>query len=88
MEYRWSHGFEGSCHIEFRDSPIKGTSWSTEINGVFSYDQTLINGIERNVLQSFILRLDGYGSQFGPDVQCQQINDVTIREIKRSKPIL
>ena len=84
VEYRWNHGFEGSCHIEFRDSALKGTSQTTEIIGVFSYDLTSLNGIERNVLQSFNLRLNGYGSSVGPDVYCQQINDVTITASKRS----
>jgi len=84
VEYRWSHGFEGSCHIEFRDSSIKNTSRSTQITGVFSYDQTTLNGIERNVLRNVFLTLNGYETSAGPDTQCQQINDVTISEFKRS----
>jgi hypothetical protein len=85
VEYRWSAGFWGACHIEFRDSAIAGTSASTEIAGDISYDHPSLNGIEHDALQSFNLRIYGYGSAIGPDVACQPINDVIIHELKRSR---
>src|ERR1700719_17846 len=83
VEYRWRAGFLGACHIEFRDSATVGTSRNTEISGVINYDRTTLEGVERNALQSFNLTLYDFGSSIGPDVGCQQINDVTIRELKR-----
>src|SRR5450755_4501529 len=53
VEYRWTAGFWNTCHIEFRDSTIKGTSRNTEISGVIDYDHLTLNGVERNALQSF-----------------------------------
>jgi hypothetical protein len=88
VEYRWTVGFLRACHIEFRDSTIKGTSRHTEISGVIDYDRTTFNGVERNALQSFNLTIFGLGTSAGPDVGCQQINDVTIRELKRISPPL
>ena len=88
VEYRWNFGFEGSCHIEFRDSAKVGASRNTQINGDIVYDRTTLEGIERNALQSFSLTIYGFGSSVGPDVGCQQINDVTIRELKRFFPPL
>jgi hypothetical protein len=86
VEYRWSIGFWHVCHTEFRDPAITGTSRTAEISGVINYDRTTLNGIERNALQSFNLTLYDFGSSIGPDVGCQQINDVTIRELKRFFP--
>jgi len=88
VEYRWSAGFLGACHIEFRDSATVGASRNTEISGVINYDRTTLDGIEHNALQSFNLTIYGFGSSVGPDVGCQQINDVTIRELKRFYPPL
>lgn len=88
VEYRWTHGFEGSCHIEFRDPAIKGTSRSTVINGTIIYDKTSLNGIEHDTIQSFFLTIDGHDTTTGPDVYCRQINGVTIVEFKRSDPPL
>jgi hypothetical protein len=88
VEYRWTVGFWKTCHIEFRDSTIKGTSRNTEISGVIDYDRTTLNGVERNALQSFNLTIFSLGTSAGPDVGCQQINDVTIRELKRISPPL
>jgi len=88
VEYRWSAGFLGACHIEFRDPATVGTSQNTEISGVINYDRRTLEGIERNALQSFNLTIYGLGSSVGPDVGCQQINDVTIRELKRFSPPL
>lgn len=86
VEYRWRAGFLGACHIEFRDSATVGTSRNTEISGVINYDRTALDGIVHNALQSFSLTLYGFGSSVGPDVGCQQINDVTIRELRRFFP--
>jgi hypothetical protein len=44
VEYRWSAGFWGACHIEFRDSAISGTSESTEIAGYIDYAHPTLNG--------------------------------------------
>ena len=88
VEYRWTVGFWGTCHIEFRDSTLKGTSRNTEINGVIDYDRTTLNGVERNALQSFDLTIFDVGTSAGPDVGCEQINEVTIYELKRSSPPL
>jgi hypothetical protein len=85
VEYRWRAGFWGACHIEFRDSTIAGTFGSTEIAGDINYDHPSLNGIEHDALQSFNLRIYGYGSSVGPDVSCQPINDVMIHELKRSR---
>ncbi len=57
VEYRWTMGFWNTCHIEFRDSAIKGTSRNTEISGEIDYDRTTLNGVERNTLQSFHLTI-------------------------------
>jgi len=70
---------------EFRDSAIAGTPGSTEIASDINYDHPSLNGIEHDALQSFNLRIYGYGSSVGPDVGCQPINDVTIHELKRSR---
>lgn len=86
VEYRWSHGFEGACHLEFRDPTITGTSLSTEITGVINYDRTSLDGVERNALQPFHVRITaGFGNSNGPDVYCQQINDLVIQELRRFK---
>ena len=88
VEYRWSVGFWHVCHTEFRDPSIAGTSRIAEISGVIDYDRTTLNGIERNAIQDFNLRIYGSGTSVGPDVGCEQINDVTIRETKRfSSPL-
>ena len=84
VEYRWTAGFWGTCHIEFRDSTIKGTSWSSEISGAIDYDHTTLNGVERNTLQSFHLTIFDGGTSAGPDVGCERINEVAIQEIRRS----
>ena len=86
VEYRWTVGFWRVCHIEFRDSATVGTSRNTKVSGIINYDRTTLNGIEHNALQSFNLTLYGFGPSVGPDVGCQQINDVTIRELKRYFP--
>ena len=86
VEYRWTAGFWGTCHIEFRDSTIKGTSRNTEISGVIDYDHPTLNGVERNALQSFTLTVSGLGTSVGPDVGCEQIHEITIHELKRSSP--
>ena len=86
MEYRCTVGFWSVCHIEFRDSATVGASRNTEISGIINYDRTTLSGIERNALQSFNWTLYGFGSSVGPDVGCQPINDVTIRELKRYFP--
>jgi hypothetical protein len=88
VEYRWRAGFLGACHIEFRDSATVGASRNTEISGDIIYDRTTLEGIERNALHSFTLTIYGFGSTVGPDVGCQQINDITIRELKRFFPPL
>lgn len=88
VEYRWTVGFWRTCHIEFRDSTIKGTSRNTEISGVIDYDRTTLNGVERNALQSFNLTIFDVGTSAGPDVGCEQINEVTIYGLKRSSPPL
>ena len=88
VEYRWSIGFWHVCHTEFRDPAIAGTSRIAEVSGVINYDRTTLNGIERNTIQDFNLRIYGSGTSVGPDVGCEQINDVTIRETKRFSPPL
>jgi hypothetical protein len=88
VEYRWSIGFWHVCHTEFRDPAIAGTSWIAEISGVINNDRTTLNGIERRAIQDFNLRIYGSGTSVGPDVGCEQINDVTIRETKRFSPPL
>lgn len=88
VEYRWTAGFWNTCHIEFRDSTIKGTSRSTEISGVIDYDHPTLNGVERNTLQSFDLTILDVGTSAGPDVGCEKINEVTIHQVKRSSPPL
>ena len=88
VEYRWSVGFWGACHIEFRDSAVAGTSGSTEIAGDINYDHPSLMGIEHNALQPFNLRILSLGSSAGPDVGCQPINDVTIHKLKRSRLML
>jgi len=88
VEYRWNAGFLGACHIEFRDSATVGASRNTQISGDIIYDRTTLEGIERNAPHSFSLTIYGFGSSVGPDVGCQQINDVTIRELKRFFPPL
>ena len=88
VEYRWNIGFWHVCHSEFRDPAIAGTSRIAEISGAINYDRTTLNGIERNAIQDFNLRIYGSGTPVGPDVGCEQINDVTIRETKRFSPPL
>ncbi len=88
VEYRWAVGFWNTCHIEFRDSTIKGTSRNTVISGVIDYDHITLNGVERNTLQSFGLTIFDVGTTAGPDVGCERINEVTIQELKRSSPTL
>jgi len=88
VEFRWSIGFWHTCHTEFRDPVIAGTFRIAEISGVIDYDRTTLNGIERNAIQHFNLTIHGSETSVGPDVACQQVNDVTIREIKRFPPPL
>ena len=88
VEYRWSVGFWHVCHTEFRDPVIAGTSRIAEITGVIEYDRTTLNGIERDAAQDFNLRIYGSGTSVGPDVGCEQINEVTIRKTKRFSPPL
>jgi hypothetical protein len=88
VEYRWTAGFWNTCHIEFRDLAIKGTSRNTEISGVIDYDHLTLNGVERNTLQSFALTIFDVGTSAGPDVGCERINEVAIQEVKRSSPPL
>ncbi len=88
VEYRWTTGFWNTCHIEFRDSAIKGTSRNREISGEIDYDRTTLNGVERNTLQSFHLTIFDVGTSAGPDVGCERINEVTIQKLKRSSPPL
>ena len=89
VEYRWSVGFLHICHTEFRDPVITGTSRIAEISGFIDYDRTTLNGIERNAIQHFDnLRIYGSAIPVGPDVGCEQINDVTISEVKRFPPPL
>ena len=83
VEYRWTAGIFG-CNTEFRDSATANTSRTTEITGVIDYERPLFNGIEHNALYTFQLTVYGFGSSVGPDVGCQQINNVTIQELKRS----
>ena len=84
VEYRWTVGFWRTCHIEFRDSALKGTSRNTEISGEIDYDHTTLNGVERNALQSFHLTIFDAGTSAGPDVGCEQIHEIRIHEVKRS----
>ncbi|HSR06376.1 MAG TPA: hypothetical protein VLM42_04440, partial [Bryobacteraceae bacterium] len=86
VEYRWTMGFWQTCHIEFRDSALKGTSRNTEIGGDIDYDRTTLNGVERNALQPFQLKIFDAGTAAGPYVGCERINEVTIQELKRSSP--
>jgi hypothetical protein len=88
VEYRWSVGFWHICHSEFRDPAIAGTSKVAEISGVIDYDRTTLNGIERNTIQDFHLRIYGSETSVGPDVGCEQINDVTVLQTKRFSPPL
>ena len=88
VEYRCSIGFWHVCHTEFRDAVIAGTSRITAISGVINYHRTTLNGIEPNASQDFNLRIYGSGTSVGPDVGCDKINDVTIRETKRFSPPL
>ncbi len=88
VEYRWSVGFWHVCHTEFRDPAIAGTSRIAAISGFIDYDRTTLNGIERNVIQDFNLKIYGSETPVGPDVGCEKINDVTIRETKRFSPPL
>lgn len=88
VEYRWSIGFWHVCHTEFRDTVIAGTSRIAAFSGVINYDRTTLDGIEHNAIQDFNLRIYGSGTSVGPDVGCDQINDVTIRETKRFSPPL
>ena len=88
VEYRWSVGFWHVCHTEFRDPVIAGTSRIAEISGVIDYDRTTLSGIERDAAQDFTLRIFGSGTSVGPDVGCEQINEVTIRKTKRFSPPL
>ena len=88
VEYRWNIGLWHVCHTEFRDPAIAGSSRIAEVSGVIDYDRTTLNGIERNTIQNFNLRIYGSGTSVGPDVGCEQINDVAIREMKRLSPPL
>ena len=88
VEYRWNIGLWHVCHTEFRDPAIAGSSRIAEVSGVIDYDRTTLNGIERNTIQNFNLRIYGSGTSAGPDVGCEQINDVAIREMKRLSPPL
>jgi hypothetical protein len=88
VEYRWNIGLWHVCHTEFRDPAIAGSSRIAEVSGVIDYDRTTLNGIERNTIQGFNLRIYGSGTTVGPDVGCEQVNDVAIREMKRLSPPL
>ena len=88
VEYRWIIGLSHACHTEFRDPVIAGTYKVAEIKGFIDFDRTTLNGIERHAIQDFILTIHGSETSVGPDVACEQVNDVTIRELKRFSPPL